>query len=150
MRVTRRLVGLAAVITTVIGSFAIAPTASAATIEGCREAYLCFYFNSNFEGARADYLLSDGDLDNEKFNNAGTDGNGFNYVVKNHAASVVNNWSYYATVYYNSGCNGSVASQSFGAYGKGNFTEPMKNDNASFKWPTSSGTFRDCANRDQF
>ena len=70
--------------------------------------------------------------------------------MKNHAASAVNNWSYYATVYYNSGCNGSVASQTFGAYGSGNFNATMKNENASFNWPTSFGAYKDCANRDQF
>lgn len=150
MRVKRVLLGLTATVAAITGSAVAAPTASAATINGCPAAYFCFYFNSNFAGAHADYLLSDGNLDNETFNRVGTTSNGLGRVVKNNAASAVNNWSYYATVYYNSGCNGSVASQSIGAYSKANFTEPMKNDNASFKWPASSGVFADCANRDQF
>lgn len=70
--------------------------------------------------------------------------------MKNHAASVTNNWSYTATVYYNSGCNGSVASQSFAPYSSGNFNATMKNQNASFRWPGSAGASSDCANRDQF
>ncbi|TDV56467.1 peptidase inhibitor family I36 protein [Actinophytocola oryzae] len=101
-----------------------------------RRAYLCFYFNSNYAGARADYLYSDGNLDNERFNKGGSGANGYNVVVKNNAASVVNNWSYSATVYYNSGCNGSVASQTIGAYGKANLNASMKNENASFREPS--------------
>lgn len=150
MRVKRVLVVLAALIAASTGSIVVAPAATAATVNGCPEVYLCFYFNSDFEGARADYLRSDGNLDNETFNKRGTDGNGQGRVVKNNAASVVNNWSYYATVYYNSGCNGSVASQTFGAYRKGNLNATMKNENASFKWPASFGAYSDCANRDQF
>ncbi len=127
-----------------------ATASPAATIHGCPAAYFCFYFNSNYGGAHADYLLSDGNLGDELFNKTGTSSNGLNVQVKNNAASAVNNWSYTATVYYNSGCNGSVASQSIGAYGLANFNSTMKNQNASFKWPASFGSFSDCANRDQF
>ncbi|MEU4806300.1 peptidase inhibitor family I36 protein [Actinosynnema sp. NPDC023587] len=150
MRAKRVLIGLTATLITITGSVLAAPAASAAVIEGCPELYLCFYFNSNFQGARADYLESDGNLDNEKFNKRGTNGNGLGVPVKNNAASVVNNWNELATVYYNSGCNGSVAKQSFGAYGKANLNATMKNENASFNWPNSSGVYKDCANRDQF
>ncbi|WP_410614869.1 peptidase inhibitor family I36 protein [Amycolatopsis sp. lyj-109] len=127
-----------------------AATASQAVSAGCPGAYFCFYFNSNYGGAHADYLRSDGDLGNELFNKVGTSSNGLNVQVKNNAASAYNNWSYLATVYYNSGCNGSVASQSFGPYSSGNFNSTMKNNNASFRWPTSFGEYFDCANRDQF
>jgi len=98
---------------------------SSGRLHGCPDLYLCFYFNSNFEGALA------------------------NVQVKNNAASVVNNAGWTATVYYNSGCNGSVASQSFGMYGGANFTATMKNNNASFKWPSGPVVFSDCAKRDQ-
>ncbi|ADJ49878.1 hypothetical protein AMES_8053 [Amycolatopsis mediterranei S699] len=125
-----------------------APAQPATVIHGCDAGYFCFYFNSNYAGARADYVDSDGNLDNETFNEGGTNGRGVQ--VKNNAASAVNNWAYYATVYYNSGCNGSFASQTFGAYASGNFNATMKNENASFKWPTSFGAYSDCANRDQF
>ena len=143
MRAKRILAGFVATVAVLTGSVLAAPAASAATIHGCPEVYFCFYYNSNFGGARADYLRSDGNLDNERFGANGP-------VVKNNAASAVNNWNYYATVYYNSGCNGSVASQTFGAYGSGNFNATMKNENASFKWPASYGVYKDCANRDQF
>ncbi len=148
MRAKKVLIGLTAVLAAITGSVVGAPAASAAAINGCPEAYFCFYFNSNFEGARADYFHSDGNLDNELFNKGGTSGR--NVQVKNNAASAVNNWSYAARVYYNSGCNGSVASQSFGAFGKANFNATMKNQNASFKWPASFGANSDCAYRDQF
>lgn len=140
--------GVAAAAALATAGLATAPAASAAVIHGCPEVYFCFYYNSNYEGAAAAYLLSDGNLENETFNRGGTTGRG--KPVKNNAASAVNNWSYYATVYYNSGCNGSVASQTFGAYRSANFNATMKNENASFNWPTSSGAYRDCANRDQF
>ncbi|WP_433265921.1 peptidase inhibitor family I36 protein [Actinosynnema sp. CS-041913] len=148
MRAKRVLIGLAAMIASITGSVISAPAASAATIHGCPEVYFCFYFNSNYEGARADYLRSDGNLENETFNKGGSNGQGVQ--VKNNAASVVNNWSYTATVYYNSGCNGSFASQSFGTYSASNFNAVMKNENASFRWPESWSVYSDCANRDQF
>jgi len=130
---------------------AAAPAAQAATpaAPSCPSLYFCFYFNSNYGGAHADYLRSDGNLDNELFNKVGTTSNGLGVQVKNNAASAYNNWSYLATVYYNSGCNGSVASQSFGMYGGANFTATMKNNNASFKWPSGPVVFSDCAKRDQ-
>ncbi|GAA1315421.1 peptidase inhibitor family I36 protein [Saccharothrix xinjiangensis] len=150
MRARRALLGLTTTIAAITGTALAAPAASAATINGCPQAYFCFYFNSDFKGAHADYFHSDGNLSNELFNKVGTSSNGLGVVVKNNAASAVNNWSYTAVVYYNSGCNGSYASQSFGAYGKANFTATMKNQNASFKWPGSAGGSGDCADRDQF
>jgi hypothetical protein len=147
MRVKRVLTGLAASAAMITGTTVAAPAASAADLYGCPDFNLCFYFNSNFEGALANYPYSDGNLDNEVFRWGGTNGRGVQ--VKNNAASVINNEGWTATVYYNSGCNGSVASQSFGMYGGHNFTATMKNNNASFKWPSGPVVFSDCANRDQ-
>ena len=127
-----------------------AATASPAASSACPGYHFCFYFNSDYGGAHADYLLSDGNLGDELFNKAGTTTRGLGVQVKNNAASVHNNWAFPATVYYNSGCNGSVASQTFGAYSSGNFNSTMKNQNASFKWVGSTGGGFDCANRDQF
>lgn len=147
MRAKRVLIGLTAFVAAITGTTVAAPAASAATLYGCPDLYLCFYFNSNFQGALANYAYSDGNLDNEVFRWGGTNGRGVQ--VKNNAASVINNAGWTATVYYNSGCNGSVASQSFGMYGGANFTATMKNNNASFKWPSGPVIFSDCANRDQ-
>jgi hypothetical protein len=147
MRTKRVLTGLAACVAVITGTTMAAPAASAATLYGCPDLYLCFYFNSGFAGARADYTYSDGNLDNEVFRWGGTNGRGVQ--VKNNAASVINNAEWTATVYYNSGCNGTVASQSFGMYSGHNFTATMKNNNASFRWPSAPGMFSDCANRDQ-
>ena len=140
--------GLMAVAFALAGVVVSAPTASAATIHGCPEAHLCFYFNSNFAGARADYLYSDGNLSDELFTKGGTNGRGVQ--VKNNAASVVNNWSYPAVVYFNSRCDASVAKQTIPAYGSANLNATMKNNNASFNWPSSFGKSKDCASRDQF
>lgn len=148
MRSKRIMLGLVVSITAILGSVLAAPTASAATLHGCPDTYFCFYFNSGFAGARGDYFYSDGNLDNELFNKGGANGRGVQ--VKNNAASVVNNWLPTAVVYYNSGCNGTVDSQSFGSYASANFKASMKNNNASFRWPGSTGAFSDCANRDQF
>jgi peptidase inhibitor family I36 len=147
MRAKRVLTGLTALVAAVTGTTVAAPAASAADIRGCPDFSLCFYFNSDFGGARANYAYSDGNLDNEVFRWGGTNGRGVQ--VKNNAASVVNNAEWTATVYYNSGCNGSVASQSFGAYSGHDFTATMKNNNASFKWPSGPVVFSDCAQRDQ-
>jgi hypothetical protein len=150
-KVRKMAIGVAAA-TTLMAAAApaaqAAPAQPATVIHGCNAGYFCFYFNSKFAGARADYVDSDGNLDNETFTEGGSNGRGVQ--VKNNAASAVNNWAYYATVYYNSGCNGSFASQTFGAYSSANFDATMKNENASFKWPTSFGAYSDCADRDQF
>jgi hypothetical protein len=148
MRAKRTLIGLAATAAAITGSIFAAPTVAASPINGCPSNDFCFYFNSNYAGARADYFWSDGTLDNELFNHGGSSGQGVQ--VKNNAASAVNNYAFTAVVYYNSGCNGSHATQSFGAFGKNNFNATMKNNNASFRWPGSSGADADCANRDQF
>lgn len=148
MRGKRLVVGLAAVIIAMIGSVAAAPAASAEPRRGCPDGYFCFYFNSNYGGARADYFLSDGNLANETFNKGGSNGRG--WAVKNNAASVVNNWAYYARVYYNSNCNGSVASQSISGYYTANLNSKMKNNNASFRWPDAPAAGSDCRDRDQF
>jgi hypothetical protein len=122
-----------------------APATAAAAIEGCGDGYFCFYHNSDFEGARADYWYSDGDLGDETFDKGGTNGRG--HVVKNDAAGAVNNWAYSATVYYNSGCNGSYATQTFAPHRGANFSAVMKNENASFKWLGGGGPFTDCDER---
>lgn len=147
MRAKRVLTGLAALAAVLTGTSVAAPAASAADLYDCPDFSLCFYFNSNFQGALANYAYSDGNLDNEVFRWGGTNGRGVQ--VKNNAASVINNQGWTATVYYNSGCNGSVASQSFGMYGGANFNATMKNNNASFKWPSGPVVFSDCAKRDQ-
>ncbi|MEV6638672.1 peptidase inhibitor family I36 protein [Amycolatopsis sp. NPDC051371] len=147
MHAKRVLIGLTAFVAAIAGTTVAAPAASAGTLHDCPDLFFCFYFNSNFGGAHATYAYSDGNLDNEVFRWGGTNGRGVQ--VKNNAASVVNNAEWTATVYYNSGCNGSVASQSFGPYSGGNFTATMKNNNASFKWPSGPVIFSDCANRDQ-
>jgi hypothetical protein len=147
MRAKRVLAGLTALVTAITGITAAAPAASAASLHDCPDLYLCFYFNSDFGGAHASYFYSDGDLGNELFRYGGTNGRGVQ--VKNNAASVVNNAEWTATVYFNSGCNGSVASQSFRPYSGGNLSATMKNNNASFRWPSGPVVFGDCANRDQ-
>jgi peptidase inhibitor family I36 len=141
-------VGLAAAAAAITGSIVAAPAASAAPINGCPDFDFCFYFNSGYAGARADYVWSDATLDNELFNHGGANGQGVQ--VKNNAASAVNNYAFTAVVYFNSGCNGSHASQSFGAFSKNNFNATMKNNNASFKWLGGNPGDTDCANRDQF
>lgn len=148
MRGQRLVGGLAAATIAMIGSVVAAPAASAAPLRGCPDGYFCFYYNSYYAGARADYFLSDGNLANETFNKGGTSGQG--RPVKNNAASAVNNWTYYAVVYYNSNCNGSVASQAYSGYSSANLSPELKNDNASFKWPGTPAGGSDCRDRDQF
>lgn len=149
MRAKRVLTGLATFAAVITGTTVAAPAASAAggPIEGCPFLYLCFYFNSSYGGAFASYFYSDGNLDNELFRWGGTNGRGVQ--VKNNAASVVNNTEWAVTIYYNSDCDGRVASQSFGAFSKGNLNSTMKNNNASFKWPSAPTAFSDCERRDQ-
>jgi hypothetical protein len=52
-----------------------AAAGAAATIYGCPGYHFCFYFNSGYAGARADYLLSDANLGDELFNKVGTTSN---------------------------------------------------------------------------
>ncbi|MFF1612286.1 peptidase inhibitor family I36 protein [Amycolatopsis sp. NPDC058278] len=149
-KVRKTAIGLVLVAAGLTAAPAAQATTASPEAPTCTVAHFCFYFNSNYAGAYADYLKSDGNLDNETFNKVGTTNRGLGEVVKNHAASVYNNWSYQATVYYNSGCNGSYASQSFAPYHSGNLNATMKNNNASFDWPSSYGEYSDCGLRDQF
>lgn len=52
---------------------------------------MCFYFNSDFQGARADYAYSDAGLGNELFTDGRAGRNRWGVQVSNNAASVINN-----------------------------------------------------------
>lgn len=72
------------------GAVAAPAPAEATTNATCPAGYLCLYFNSNFQGARADLKWSDAALNNELFNDGPRGANGWNVQVGNNAASVWN------------------------------------------------------------
>lgn len=84
---------------------ATAPAASASPIRSCPDGRFCFFFNSNFEGARADFRYSDAGLGNELFDDR--TGSGYNVQVNNNAASFVNNRGVTVYLYNVAGCDGS-------------------------------------------
>ena len=69
-----------------------APAANASgTGTACPSARVCFYFNSDFQGARADYANSDATMGNELFTDGPAGRNGWGVQVNNNAASLINN-----------------------------------------------------------
>lgn len=86
---------------------ASAPAASASgSGTACPTNRLCFYFNSDFGGARADFANSDAGLGNELFTDGPTGRNGWGVQVNNNAASVINHTGEYVVVYDAAGCQG--------------------------------------------
>ena len=84
-----------------------APAAGASgTGTACPSGRVCFYFNSDFQGARADYANSDATMGNELFTDGPVGRNGWGVQVNNNAASLVNNTYAYITIYDNPGCEG--------------------------------------------
>jgi hypothetical protein len=98
------LAGLAAT----VGLAASAAPASAAYSE-CPVNRFCLWFNSDFQGARADLADSDGNLADELFNDGPAGRNGWNVQVENNAASVANRTGQGAYIYDGRGCTGAEA-----------------------------------------
>lgn len=84
-----------------------APAAGASgTGTACPSGRVCFYFNSNFQGARADYANSDAGMGNELFTDGPAGRNGWGVQVNNNAASLINNTWAYITIYDSPDCVG--------------------------------------------
>jgi len=105
-RTAKRFAGTGAVLLlTSMGAAAMAPAASASgSATACPTNRLCFYFNSSFGGARADFTYSDSGLGNELFTDGPSGRSGWGVVVNNNAASVKNRTGEWVTMYDNSGC----------------------------------------------
>lgn len=84
-----------------------APAANASgTGNACPANRVCLYFNSNFEGARADFAYSDASLSNELFTDGPAGANGWGVQVNNNAASLINNTPSGANIYDGPNCTG--------------------------------------------
>ena len=90
MKLIKKITSAAALLGLAAGALlAGAPAANAGST--CPYGRVCLYFNSNFEGARADFQYSDARLGDELFNNGPSGANGWNVQVNNNAASLINN-----------------------------------------------------------
>lgn len=93
-----------------LGAGAFLTGAPAANASGsgtaCPSGRVCFYFNSDFQGARADYANSDAGMGNELFTDGPAGRNGWGVQVNNNAASLINNTYGYITIYDSPGCVG--------------------------------------------
>lgn len=86
---------------------ASAPAASASgSGTACPTNRFCFYFNSDFGGARADFANSDAGLGNELFTDGPTGRSGWGVQVNNNAASVINHTGEYVQVHDATDCQG--------------------------------------------
>jgi hypothetical protein len=118
-----------------------AQPAAAADRDGtCNDGEFCYYYNSDNAGSVSDFTSSIDDYGTTEpscydFKGAG---NGKGVCVKNNAASVWNRTGKTVTVYFNSGYAGS--SQSFASGAKGNLNSTLKNNNASHRIGSTSGT----------
>lgn len=77
---------------------------AAGAASACPSGRVCFYFNSDLAGARADYVYSDRSLDDELFTDGPSGANGWGIVVNNNAASVRNNLAHTVYLYDLPGC----------------------------------------------
>lgn len=119
-----------------------ASSASAAERDGvCDGGEVCFFYNSDFQGAVSDFTGSVenyGSRQPDCYEFKGPKARGGGECMKNEAASVVNNTSGTVRVYFNSGFKGHY--QDIPAGERVNLREgdePLKNQNASHRiiWP---------------
>lgn len=93
-----------------LGAGAFLAGAPAANASGsgtaCPSGRACFYFNSDFQGARADYANSDAGMGNELFTDGPAGRNGWGVQVNNNSASLINNTHAYITIYDSPDCVG--------------------------------------------
>lgn len=111
-----------------------APAAAATEYNGvCSEGYgngeLCLYYNSNWQGAKADFLNAKSTFGTYTFL---APGSGAGQLVKNNAASA-QNWDHNRTavVFFNSNWQGTY--DNVWTWTAVNLSNTY-NDNASFKW----------------
>ena len=105
--IVRRGVGIAAAVLAIVSAGVIAsPAMAAGTGSSCPTNRFCFYFNSDYKGARADFARSDGSLAQELFTDGPTGRNGWGVVVTDNAASVVNNSGKRVWIYTGTRCTG--------------------------------------------
>ncbi|WP_035753764.1 peptidase inhibitor family I36 protein [Arthrobacter nitrophenolicus] len=92
-----------------LGAGAFLAGAPAANASGsgtaCPSGRVCFHFNSDFQGARADYAYSDAGMSNELFTDGPAGRNGWGVQVNNNAASVINNSGHTLYLYTEANCN---------------------------------------------
>ena len=104
--VTHKAATAAAVLA--LGASALLAGAPAANASGagtaCPSGRVCFYFNSDYQGARADYAYSDAGLGNELFTDGPSGRNGWGVQVNNNAASMINNSGHTVYLYTEAGC----------------------------------------------
>ncbi|CRK61700.1 Group B streptococcal surface immunogenic protein [Alloactinosynnema sp. L-07] len=136
---------LAALMGTLIGVSLGATPASAAAAAArdgvCQTGEFCYYFNSDHQGSVSDFTTSIPDYGTTaetcyEFKGAG---NGQSQCVKNNAASAWNRSTQPVTVFYNSGYDGSVNSQTIQAGAKVNLKDGIKNQNASHRFGGGGG-----------
>ncbi|MFJ6376313.1 peptidase inhibitor family I36 protein [Pseudarthrobacter oxydans] len=136
-----------------LGASAFLAGAPAANASGsgtaCPSGRVCFYFNSDFQGARADYAYSDAGMGNELFTDGPAGRNGWGVQVNNNAASVINNSGHTLYLYTEPNCD--VRSMVGGGglfpgtrYNLAAFN--AKNDISSIQ---IAGVGSDCISRDQ-
>jgi hypothetical protein len=106
---TRILLSALAAAAAAISLAATAAPASAA-LGSCPSNRLCFWFNSDYAGARADFAISDGSLANELFNDGPAGANGWKVQVEDNAASVANRTGEYVSIYLRRRCETLTAS----------------------------------------
>lgn len=85
-----------------------APANAAGTGTTCPVNRLCLYFNSDYQGARADFAYSDAGLNNEFFTDGPAYRNGWGVPVNNNAASVKNRTGSMVYLFDGAGCEGTA------------------------------------------
>jgi hypothetical protein len=137
---------LAGVGAIVIGFTGTMPAATASGSQDyCPTDRLCLWFNSDFGGARADFMVSDANLSNELFNDGPAYANGWLVQVEDNAASFQNRSGHQVHFYALRNCDSSGTNRILAAGDKGNFSSALKNQISSFRIYTEG----ECVNVDQ-
>lgn len=130
------------------GAFLTGAPAASASGSGtaCPSGRVCFYFNSDFQGARADYAYSDAGMGNELFTDGPAGRNGWGVQVNNNAASVINNTGHPVVLHRDANCDYTSIVEAVPNGGRANLSVwNAQNDVSSIL----IGNGSDCISRDQ-
>lgn len=101
----KRIVLTAASAAAVATGLAAGAAPAQAALRDCPSGNFCFWFNSDYQGARADFFYSDRNLADNLFDDGPGTANGFNVQVEDNAASVANRTGSVAVIYNWRNCN---------------------------------------------
>jgi len=109
----------------VAAGLAAAAAPAQAALGECPGNRMCLWFNSGYDGARADFAIADGSMANELFNDGPAGRNGWKVQVEDNAASAANRTGEIVVLYARRNCDPAGKTATFFPGEEFNLANPM-------------------------